>query len=96
MKRNAEHNADVVKRFTKIETSIIELSNEDLLDLADILVKKSGMAITRYAFAVALTQGQSNSRVKKGRPDGRPPGIATCDDQNRARKPMAKLRPTGS
>ena len=96
MKRNGEHNAGAMKRLTQIKTIVIELSNEDLLDLADIFGDKSEMTIACDAFAVALTQGQSNNRVKKGRPNGRPPEIATCDNQNRARKPMAKLRPTGS
>jgi hypothetical protein len=51
MKRDAEQNAGAMKRLTQIETSIIELGNEDLLDLADIFREKSEAAITQYAFA---------------------------------------------
>jgi len=51
MKRDAEQNAAAMKRLTQIETSIIELPNEDLLDLADIFREKSETAIARYAFA---------------------------------------------
>jgi len=51
MKRDAEQNAGAMKRLTQIETSIIELGNEDLLDLADIFREKSEAAIMQYAFA---------------------------------------------
>jgi hypothetical protein len=51
MKRDAEQNAGAMKRLTQIETSIIELENNDLLDLADIFREKSEMAIAQYAFA---------------------------------------------
>ena len=51
MKRDAEQNAAAMKRLTQIETSIIELPDEDLLDLADIFREKSETAIARYAFA---------------------------------------------
>lgn len=51
MKRDAEQNAAAMKRLTQIETSIIELPNEDLLDLADIFREKSETAIAHYAFA---------------------------------------------
>ena len=37
IKREAEQNADAMKRLRQIEMSIIEFGNEDLLDLADIL-----------------------------------------------------------
>ena len=51
MKRDAEQNAAAMKRLTQIETSIIELPDEDLLDLADIFREKSETAIARYVFA---------------------------------------------
>lgn len=51
MKRDAKQNAAAMKRLTQIETSIIELPNEDLLDLADIFREESETAIARYAFA---------------------------------------------
>jgi hypothetical protein len=51
MKRDAEQNAGAMKRLTQIETSIIKLGNEDLLDLADIFKEKSEAAIAHYAFA---------------------------------------------
>ena len=50
MKRDAEQNAAAMTRLTQIETSIIELPNEDLLDLVDIFREKSETAIARYAF----------------------------------------------
>ena len=51
MKRDAEQNAAAMKRLTQIETSIVELPNEDPLDLADIFREKSETAIARYALA---------------------------------------------
>jgi len=51
MKRDAEQNAGAMKRLAQIETSIIELQNNDLLDLADIFREKSETAIAQYAFA---------------------------------------------
>ncbi|MDD1453302.1 hypothetical protein NHF48_023900 [Sphingomonas sp. H160509] len=51
MKRDAEQNAAVIKRLAQIETSIVELGNEDLLDLADIFREKSETAIAQCAFA---------------------------------------------
>ena len=51
MKRDAEQNADAMKRLRQIEMSIIELGNEDLLDLAGIFRGKPETAIAQYAFA---------------------------------------------
>lgn len=51
IKRNAKQSAGAVRRLTQIETSIIELGDEDLLDLADIFREKSEAAIAQYAFA---------------------------------------------
>lgn len=48
---DAEQNAGAMKRLTQIETSIIELGNEDLLDLADIFRERSEATIAQYAFA---------------------------------------------
>ena len=50
MKREAEKNANALKRLTQIEMSIIELGNEDLLDLADIFRGKPETAIAQYVF----------------------------------------------
>jgi len=50
IKRDAEQNAAAMRRLIQIETSIIELANEDLLDLADIFREKSETAIALYAF----------------------------------------------
>jgi len=51
MKRGAGQNAGAMKRIMQIETSIIELGDEDLLDLADIFRGKPKTAIAQYAFA---------------------------------------------
>jgi len=51
IKREAEQNADAMKRLTQIEMSITELGNEDLLDLADIFRGRPETAIAQYAFA---------------------------------------------
>ena len=49
-KREAEKNANALKRLTQIEMSIIEFGNEDLLDLADIFRGKPEAPIAQYAF----------------------------------------------
>jgi hypothetical protein len=51
MKREAERNAGIMKRLMHIETSITELEDEDLLDLADIFRKKSETDIAQYVLA---------------------------------------------
>jgi hypothetical protein len=41
IKRRADQAARVAERFALVETSIVALSNEDLLDLADIFKTKN-------------------------------------------------------
>jgi hypothetical protein len=41
IKRRAEHHVRAAHRLAQIETSIAELENEDLLDLADIFKSQS-------------------------------------------------------
>jgi hypothetical protein len=49
MKRKSAENAGAMKRLTRIETSIHELADDDLLDLADIFLGKPDTDISQYA-----------------------------------------------
>jgi len=50
MKRVADRGDDAVRRIAEIEASIADLSNEDLLDLADIFKAEPRPQIGNMAF----------------------------------------------
>lgn len=49
MKRKSAENAGAIPRLRRIETSINELADEDLLDIADIFHGKPDTDIWQYA-----------------------------------------------
>jgi hypothetical protein len=50
-KRRAEHGVRAAERLAQIETSIVALQNEDLLDLADIFKSQSQSPLAEIASA---------------------------------------------
>jgi hypothetical protein len=50
VRRKAEQNSRAIKRLEDIESSIIGLGNDDLLDLADIFAEKPETLIAQYAY----------------------------------------------